>query len=286
MNLYNQLLEALHLEQQDSFRFIGNNVNIGSLNVYGGHVLSQAVKAANACASKDKSIHSLHGYFLHPGNNDLPITYEVEPIKMGKSFDVMRVLASQEGKVIFIMSASFHQLEEGIMHQTPMPNVVEPSNLQPFSKIFTDFAEKFGIQARGIISEDGPFIFHPLEYYDPFNPGIRPPKQHLWFKPNGPLPSDSDMKLHTSLLAYVSDFNLLICALLPHNLSFFTTPMKIASLDHAMWFHKNIVIDDWMLYEVESTAAAHGRAYCTGKIFTKTGELIASVTQEGLIRRL
>ncbi len=284
MNLYNDLVAALNLEQVDHYKFVGVNVDIGSPNIYGGHVLSQAVKAAQACASGDKAIHSLHGYFLLPGNNDLPITYEVEPLKVGKSFDVMRVLASQENKIIFTMSASFHLKENGITHQTAMPNVVEPSKLQPFSKIFTDFAEKFGIQARGIISADGPFIFHPLEYYDPFNPGIRPPRQHLWFRPNGEMPEDH--KLHTSLLAYVSDFNLLISALLPHNLSFFTTPMKIASLDHAMWFHKDIVINDWMLYEVESTAAANGRAYCTGKIFAKNGELLASVTQEGLIRKL
>jgi acyl-CoA thioesterase II len=284
MNLYNDLLNALDLKQTDKHRFIGKNVNIGSPNIYGGHVLSQAVKAAQHCASDDKSIHSLHGYFLLPGNNDLPITYEVEPLKMGKSFDVLRVLASQDDKVIFTMSASFHQIEKGIEHQTPMPNVVEASQLQPFSKIFTDFAEKFGIQARGIISADGPFVFHPLEYYDPFNPGIRSPRQHLWFRPNGDLPLDK--KMHYSLLAYVSDFNLLISALLPHNLSFFTTPMKIASLDHAMWFHKDIEFNDWMLYEVESTAAANGRAFCTGKIFSKNGALMASVTQEGLIRKL
>jgi acyl-CoA thioesterase II len=284
MNLYIELLNALDLEQEGPYKFIGQNVKIGSLNVYGGHVLSQAVKAATVCASPDKDIHSLHGYFLHPGNNDWPISYEVEPIKIGRSFDVFRVLASQNEKVIFILSASFHLIEEGIQHQSPMPNVVEPSRLQPFSKIFTDFAEKFGIEARGIIGEDGPFVFHPLEYYDPFNPGIRPPKQHLWFKPNGDLPADK--KLHASLLAYVSDFNLLITALLPHNLSFFTTPMKIASLDHAMWFHKDVEINDWMLYEVESVAAANGRAFCMGKIFTKTGTLIASVTQEGLIRKL
>lgn len=284
MNLYYDLLNALKLAQIEKYKFIGTNVNIGSSNIYGGHVLSQAVKSATMCASADKSIHSLHGYFLLPGNNDLPITYDVEPLKMGKSFDVMRVLASQGEKVIFTMSASFHLKEDGITHQTAMPNVVEPMQLQPFSKIFTDFAEKFGIQARGIISADGPFIFHPLEYYDPFNPGIRPPRQHLWFKPNGDLPEDK--KTHASLLAYVSDFNLLISALLPHNLSFFTTPMKIASLDHAMWFHKDIDINDWMLYEVESTAAANGRAFCTGKIFSKKGELMASVTQEGLIRKL
>ena len=284
MNLYHQLIEALNLDQTDEFKFRGNNVNIGSFNVYGGHVLSQAVKAAISCEKDEKNLHSLHGYFLHPGNNELPIDYEVETIKTGRSFDVMRVVASQKGKVIFIMSTSFHTPEMGISHQSPMPNVIEPHQLKPFSKIFADFAEQFDIQARGIISENGPFIFYPLEYYNPFNPGIRPPKQHLWFKTNGAPPTDKANI--TSLLAYVSDFNLLITALLPHNLSFFTTPMKIASLDHAMWFHHTHSLEDWMLYEVESTMAADGRAFCLGKIFSKEGTLIASVTQEGLIRKL
>jgi acyl-CoA thioesterase-2 len=284
MNLYNDLLSALELRKIDDNIYEGKNVFIGSINVYGGHVLSQAVKAVSLSASKDKHIHSLHGYFLHPGDNDLSIRYEVEPIKIGKSFDVLRVLASQNDKIIFLMSASFHMKEDGIKHQSSMPNVVEPEKLQPFSKIFADFAEKFGIEPRGIISEDGPFIWHPSDYYDPFNPGIRSPKQHLWFKPNGEI--SNDIHTQNSLLAYVSDFNLLITALLPHNLSFFTTPMKIASLDHAMWFHNYEGMNDWMLYEVESIKAENGRAFCVGKIFSKSGNLVASVTQEGLIRKL
>ncbi|MBK8701619.1 MAG: acyl-CoA thioesterase II [Saprospiraceae bacterium] len=284
MNLFYELLDALDLKRLSENRFEGRNVNIGSPNIYGGHVLSQAARAAILCEIDGKKIHSLHGYFLHPGNNDLPILYEVEQIKRGRSFDVMRVVASQKEKTIFIMSASFHLGEEGIRHQYPMPNAVSPDQLQPYSKIFKDFADKFGIQARGILSAEGPFIFHPLEYYDPFNPGIRPPKQHLWFKINGDLPADRPY--HAELLAYISDFNLLITALLPHNLSFFTTPMKIASLDHAMWFHSDFDIRGWMLYEVESPAAANGRAFCTGKIFTAQGNLIASVTQEGLIRKM
>ncbi len=284
MNLYDNLLKALDLEKISEHTFIGNNVFIGSPNIYGGHVLSQAVNAASRCASPDKDLHSLHGYFLHPGNNDLPIKYEVEPIKIGRSFDVLRVLASQNDKVIFLMSASFHLKEKGISHQVAMPNVVEPSKLQPFSEIFENFAKKFNIEASGIISNEGPFIFHPLEYYDPFNPGIRSPKQHLWFKANGNIPTDKITQ--NSLLAYVSDFNLLITALLPHNLSFFTTPMKIASLDHAMWFHSDHGINGWMLYEVESITAANGRAYCVGKIFSQEGKLVASVSQEGLIRMI
>lgn len=284
MNLYDELLSSLELEKIEDYNFIGQNVKTGSPVIYGGHVLAQSVRASTLCASNDKQLHSLHGYFLHPGNNDLPIKYAVEPIKIGKSFDVLRVLASQNDKVIFLMSSSFHKVEEGIKHQTAMPNVIEPERLQPYSQIFSEFAKKFDIEAVGSISDQGPFIYHPLEYFDPFNPGIRSPKQHLWFKPNGLIPQD--MGLQRSLIAYVSDFNLLVSALLPHNLSLFTTPMKIASLDHAMWFHSDQGIDDWMLYEVESVKADQGRAYCIGRIFSRQGELVASTTQEGLIRKL
>lgn len=284
MSLFEKVVSSLHLTREDDLVYLGQQVDIGSPNIYGGHVLAQALRAARLSVDKEKSIHSLHGYFLHPGSHSEPVIYKVEPIKQGRSFDVMRVMATQRDRTIFIMSASFHVAEKGIEHQTPMPNVVSPDQLKPFSRIFSEFAEKFGIQARGILSSEGPFIFHPLEYYDPFNPGIRAPRQHLWFKPNGTLPEGS--LLHHELLAYISDFNLLITSLLPHNLSFFTTPLKIASLDHAMWFHDDVQINDWMLYEVESPRASGGRAFCTGRLFSSAGKLIASVTQEGLVRKL
>ncbi len=284
MPFFERVLASLALEKTGDFQFMGQQVDIGSPNIYGGHVLAQALRAARVCADETKKVHSLHGYFLHPGSHAEPVRFTVEPIKKGRSFDVFRVVATQKDRTIFILSASFHLPEKGIEHQAAMPNVAGPSQLQPFSKIFADFAEKFGIQARGILSSDGPFVFHPLEYYDPFNPGIRSPRQHLWFKPNGTVPDTPS--LHAELMAYISDFNLLITSLLPHNLSFFTTPLKIASLDHAMWFHEEFQMNDWMLYEVESPRAAGGRAFCTGRIFSSSGILLASVTQEGLVRKM
>jgi acyl-CoA thioesterase-2 len=284
MALFDRVLASLELEIKGDQQFIGQQVDIGSPNIYGGHVMAQALRAARICADANKKVHSLHGYFLHPGSHAESVEFKVEVIKQGRSFDVLKVEATQRSRTIFIMSASFHLPEKGIEHQAAMPNIVAPSQLQPFSKIFADFAEKFGIQARGILSSDGPFVFHPLEYYDPFNPGIRAPRQHLWFKPNGTVPGHPD--LHAELMAYISDFNLLITSLLPHNLSFFTTPLKIASLDHAMWFHEDFEMNDWMLYEVESPRAAGGRAFCTGRIYSSSGILLASVTQEGLVRKM
>jgi len=279
-----ELLEILTLHQIEEGVFTGKNLFIGSPNVYGGQVLAQAVSAANTTIIDNKILHSIHCYFINPGDNDLEITYKVEIIKDGKSFNTRRVVASQKGRDIFIMSASYQKYETGIEHQDIMPNVARPESLSSFSDLFAEFAAKFKIQPRGIFAPNGPFIFHPVEHYDPFNPRIRPAMNHTWFKTNGIL--SDDPLLHQTTLAYASDFNLLITALFPHGLSFFTTPMQIASLDHAMWFHRPVRTDDWLLYVVESSNANNGRAFCTGKIYTKDGELVSSTAQEGLIRKL
>ncbi len=279
-----ELLEILTLHQIEEGVFTGKNLFIGSPNVYGGQVLAQAVSAANTTIIDNKILHSIHCYFINPGDNDLEITYKVEIIKDGKSFNTRRVVASQKGRDIFIMSASYQKYETGIEHQDIMPNVARPESLSSFSDLFAEFAAKFKIQPRGIFAPNGPFIFHPVEHYDPFNPRIRPAMNHTWFKTNGIL--SDDPLLHLTTLAYASDFNLLITALFPHGLSFFTTPMQIASLDHAMWFHRPVRTDDWLLYVVESSNANNGRAFCTGKIYTKDGELVSSTAQEGLIRKL
>jgi acyl-CoA thioesterase-2 len=279
-----ELLDILTLKQEGANVFRGTNLFIGSPTVYGGQVLAQSLAAASMHISDGKHLHSMHCYFLHPGDNEKDILYTVEEIKEGRSFNTRRVVGSQGGKDIFIMSASYQSPEEGIAHQAGMPNVAQPESLTSFSDIFAEFSAKFGIQPRGIFSPSGPFIFHPVERYDPFAPHIRPAVNHTWFKTNGTLPDDPIV--HLTTLAYASDFNLLITALFPHGLSFFTTPMQIASLDHAMWFHRPARTDDWLLYVVESSNANAGRAFCTGKIFTREGVLVASTAQEGLIRKL
>lgn len=265
-------------------RFKGYNLDIGSPSVYGGQVLGQAISAAHHLFGDGKILHSLHSYFLHPGDNDLPIDYEVQIIKQGRSFNTCRVIAYQQEKEIFILFASFHKDEEGVEHHVSMPNVARPESLASFSDLFAEFAANFNIEPRGIFSPNSPFVFHPVEVYDPFRPKIRPALNHTWFKTNGKLPDDP--LLHQAALVYASDFNLLITALFPHGKSFFTTPMQIASLDHAMWIHRPARADEWLLYAVESSNANNGRAFCSGKIFTQDGTLIASTAQEGLIRML
>jgi acyl-CoA thioesterase II len=279
-----KLKEILDVKQIADNVYLGHNLHVGSPQVYGGQVLAQALASAYKTVTDGKKLHSMHAYFIHPGDNDQDIKYAVESIKDGRSFDTRRVVGSQSGKDIFILSASFQIQETGIEHQAIMPNVARPESLTSFSELFAEFAGKFKIEPRGIFAPDSPFIFHPVEHYDPFNPKIRPAINHTWFRTNGVL-SDNPMD-HQITLAYASDFNLLITALFPHGLSFFTTPMQIASLDHAMWFHRPVRVDEWLLYVVESSNANGGRAFCTGKIFGQDGTLVASSAQEGLIRKL
>lgn len=278
------LLDILTLQKIGEGTFVGKNLFIGSPNVYGGQVLSQAISAANTTIHDGKTLHSIHSYFINPGDNDLDIVYKVEIVKDGRSFNTRRVVASQKDRDIFILSASYQKEESGIEHQDIMPQVASPEALTSFSDLFAEFASKFKIQPRGIFAPNGPFTFFPAEHYDPFNPKKRPALNHTWFKTNGTI--SDDPLIHQTTLAYASDFNLLITALLPHGLSFFTTPMQIASLDHAMWFHRPARTDEWLLYVVESTNANNGRAFCNGKIYTRDGVLIASTAQEGLIRKL
>ncbi len=281
MNKVEALLDIFNIQQIDELSYEASSLFIGSPNIYGGQVLAQSILAADRSV-KNKKINSLHGYFLEFGNNDLPIRYEVTPIRNGYSVDVRRVMAWQGDKNIFIMAASYHKEEHSITHQDQMPVVPDPETLPPFSDLFIDFAEKFNIKPKGFYSDESPILFHPVEEYNPFDPGTRPAKSHLWFKANGEVSNYE--KLESAFLAYASDFTLLITALLPHGLSFFNTPMKIASMDHSMWFHRPYNPNEWHLYVVESSSSHAGRGFCTGKIFNQSGELIANVAQEGLIR--
>ncbi|HPQ20533.1 MAG TPA: acyl-CoA thioesterase II [Saprospiraceae bacterium] len=282
MSLLYPLIEKLNLTPIGDGKFYTSSLFIGSPTVYGGQVLAQSIVAAYNELLGDKYLHSLHGYFLHPGDNELMIEYEVEVIKLGKSFDTIRVKAIQNAKIIFIMAASFHIMEQGIEHQASMPNVPLPDELRSFSEILKEATADKNIEMVGMFADDSPIIVRPVEHYNPFKPGIKPALTHFWFKPNGDYGSNNI--LNTALMAYASDFGLLTTALRPHNVSFFTQAMKIASLDHAMWFHQKEISNDWHLYVVDSPWADNGRAFCRGNIFDKQGVLVASTTQEGLIR--
>lgn len=284
MNRFQRLVDILTLEKLEELKFRGFSIDIGSPQVYGGQVLAQSLQAAAATVHDDKVLHSLHGYFLSPGNMEKEIIFEVEMFKDGRSFNSRRVKAIQGDRVIFLMASSYHITEEGYSHQSPMPNVAQPESLSSVPDMFKQVTEKLQIKPKGIYAEDSPILIHPVEHYDPFNPKVQAARSHAWFKINGEMPKDQGFR--QSLLAYASDFNLLITSLFPHAVSLFTKPMRIASLDHAMWFHREIVEDDWMLYVVESPTAHGAKGFCTGRIYSRNGVLLCSVTQEGLIRKL
>jgi len=281
-SLLPKLLDVLRPKKIAENHYVGQNLQIGSLAVYGGQVLAQAVSVAYETTPDNLNIHSLHAYFLRMGDNHQEIEYQVDVIRDGGSFSTRRVSAIQKNKIIFILAASFHKNEEGLDHQSSMPNVAQPESLTSFSDLFAKFAEEFDVKPKGFYSEESPVLFHPIEHFNPFNPGIRPPNHHVWFKANGTLPEDK--AIQRSFLSYVSDYSLLITALLPHDVTFFTAPMKIASLDHAMWFHRDFDANDWMLYVVDSPTANGARGFCNGKMYNREGNLVASVAQEGLIR--
>jgi acyl-CoA thioesterase-2 len=284
MSHHKRLLDILTLQQTGENVFTGESLDIGSPQVYGGQVLAQSLQAADATTDDDRILHSMHGYFLSPGDMSIPIIYQVEKFKDGRSFNTRRVKAMQNGREIFLMACSYHIAEVGYSHQVPMPNVAQPESLSSFPEIFREVAEKLQFKPKGIYSADGPILFHPVEHYNPLNPTVRAPITHAWFRLNGDLPIDQ--RFRKSILAYASDFNLLITSLFPHAVSLFTKPMRIASLDHSMWFHRPIVDDDWMLYVVESPNAFGAKGFCTGRIYSRKGDLLCSVTQEGLIRNL
>ncbi len=276
------LLNILELEQLTDTRFRGVSKDIGSRYVFGGQVLAQALNAATRTVAKERCVHSLHGYFILPGDIKTPIEYEVDLLRDGRSFTTRRIVAFQKDKAIFNMSASFQIEEEGMEHQKEMLNVPPPDSLNSYRELAKEYAAKLNIKPVGLFAEDSPIDVRPVENIDLITPGFRPPFRHVWFRSNGKM---GDVKnLHRYVLAYASDFNLLITALNPHNVSMLQKNLQIASLDHAMWFHRDFRADEWLLYAVDSPSASNARGFCRGSIFNQKGQLVASVAQEGLIR--
>lgn len=266
-----ELVDLLALERLDEDLFRGRSEDPGWGRLYGGHVLAQALSAAQQTVSADRRVHSVHGYFLLSGDVTIPVIYDVDRIRDGGSFTTRRVVAKQRGRAIFHLSASFQTLEEGFEHQDEMPEVVSADALGPEADIFAKRAP-------------GPFDFRPVVPIDnPISPAKRPPKRDVWICGRGKL--GDDPALHATLLAYVSDFFFVGTSLLPHGVSWMTPGMQVASLDHAMWFHADFRADDWLLHSIESPRASRGRGLVRGRVFSRDGRLVASSAQEGLIRQ-
>ncbi len=245
-------------------------------------MLAQALVAAGRTVEGERAAHSLHGYFILPGDVDAPIVYFVDRLRDGRSFTTRHVVAIQNGQAIFNMAASFQAAEEGIEHQSPMPEVPGPEGLPSELELIRGVADRIPEPLRGIYTQDRPIDFRPVDPVDPFAPAPRPPRKHVWLRAIGPMPEDT--LLHQAVLAYASDYGLLGAALLPHGLTFQMRKVQAASLDHALWFHRPFRIDEWLLFTMESPSAAGARGFTRGSIRTGDGTLVASVAQEGLLR--
>lgn len=264
------LVRLLALEKIEENLFRGQSQDLGWHTVFGGQVLGQALSAAAQTVPPERHVHSLHAYFLRPGDVTRPIIYDVDRIRDGGSFTTRRVVAIQNGSPIFNMSTSFQKHEIGFEHQSPMPEAPDPETVP---KDEDRFKRGRPIDLR-IVGE---------REEDPAHPKPRPPSRMVWLKAIAPLPDDP--ALHAYLLAYASDFAFVTTAMLPHGKSWLTPGMQVASIDHVMWFHRPFRIDEWLLYVMDSPAAQSSRGLARGSVFTRDGKLVASSAQEGLMRQ-
>ena len=281
-NVLEELLKLLKLEKIEENIFRGQSQDLGFGAVFGGQVLGQALSAAYQTVPEGRSAHSLHGYFLRGGDALKPIVYNVDCIRDGKSFTTRRVVAIQKGRAIFNMAASFQVAEDGFDHQSSAPQVAGPEGITSELKLAMQVADRIPESIRGKILCKKPIEFRPVNPINRFVPEKRDPQRFVWFKAIDKLPDDP--MVHQYLLAYASDFSLVGTSLYPHGHSYWEPQMQVASLDHAMWFHRDFRMDDWLLYAMDSPNAFGARGLNNGRIYTRDGKLVASVTQEGLIR--
>ena len=276
------LLATLDLEPLEDNLFRGPRGEEGRRRVYGGQVLGQALMAATRTVDPARTIHSLHGYFLLGGDPSNPIIYDVERIRDGGSFTTRRVKAIQHGRAIFSMSASYHKLEESYDHQNSMPDVPAPESLPNPKELIGGLLDKLPEGVRSFVERERPIDMRVVDATRYLSRDKKTPVQHIWIRAAGRLPDDP--AVHQAVLAYASDFTLLDTALIAHGKLLFDEDVQLASLDHALWFHRPFRADEWMLYVQDSPSAAGARAFCRGSIYRRDGVLIASVAQEGLVR--
>ncbi|MEP6491910.1 MAG: acyl-CoA thioesterase II [bacterium] len=276
------LLALLDLEPLEVNIYRGQNRDLGTGRVFGGQVFAQALVAARRTVDGAREAHSAHGYFILPGDLNAPIVYFVDRLRDGSSFTTRRVTAIQHGQAIFNLSASFHVPEQGLTHQTTMPDVPDPESLTPDLQHIREAAHKLPGIIRPAMMQERPIDFRPVAPLDLVHPEKREPVRHAWFRAIGTLPDDA--WVHQAVLAYASDYGLLITALQPHGIPFRSPTLQIASLDHSLWMHRSFRADEWLLYSTDSPVTAGARGFVRGTIYSRSGELIASVAQEGLLR--
>ena len=291
--IVDDLVELLTVEKRASDIYLGKAQKGGVGRVFGGQVVAQALQAAQASISDGKIAHSLHAYFLRGGREGLPIEYRIERDFEGRSFANRRVVAAQEDedgtlRPILNLTASFQTPEEGLEHEdSPMPEVADPESLKSDMEMRRAMAERMGERMsdaqRALMLRPRPIEMRTSDKLHWMNSDPKPPRSHSWFKAAASLPDDPN--LHRAVIAYASDFTLLGTSALPHGLSWMRGELNGASLDHALWFHRDARADDWLLYATDSPWSGGGRGFNRGRIFNRAGDLIASVAQEGMMRR-
>lgn len=280
-----ELIDLLGLEPIGVNRFRGHSQDLGFRALFGGQVLGQSLSAAiQTLDSGDWFPHSLHAYFLRPGTVVDSIEFEVNVMRDGRSFATRQVIASQNGKAILTMMCSFQRPEEGFEHQAEMPDVKGPEGIHSQLELARMFRDHFPERVRDIYTADQPVEMRVLNPVNIFAPSKQDPIKHVWIKADDRM--GDDLNEHARVLAYASDFNLLTTALHPHAVTVSQKDMQVASLDHSVWFHRPFRMDEWLLYAIDSPNAGGARGFCRGQIFNQQGELVVSVAQEGLMRKI
>lgn len=279
-----EVLSILDVETLEMNLFRGVSPKERSQRVFGGQVIGQAMVAAARTVEEGaaRPAHSLHCYFLRPGDPKVPIIYEVDRIRDGRSFTTRRVSAIQHGRAIFTMAVSYHIREDGFEHQIDMPDVPGPDGLKSELELRAEIIDKIDEEERERWLREQPLEMRPVDAKGFFRPEKREPYNNVWFRATAPVPEEEI--LQQCVLAYASDMTLLDTATLPHGINWFSGRLQAASLDHAMWFHHPFNVNEWMLYAQDSPAASGARGFNRGSIYTQDGKLVASVVQEGLVR--
>ena len=281
--LVDDLVALMRLQPVAEDRFRGESEDLGTPAVFGGQVLGQALMAASLTVAADRPVHSMHAYFLLPGEH-APIDYSVDRVRDGRSFTARHVLARQQDRIIFELTASFQTIDDGVEHQFAMPEARGPEGLE------SELAQRVALgdrlpahwQVKGLLPHG--IEYRRVEQDDLIAPLPREGGSAVWMRAVAPLPDDP--VVHRALLAYASDHGLLRASMVPHGLSFLSGKVRAASLDHAMWFHRDFRFDDWLLYVIDSPSASGARGLCRGSLFTRDGALVASTAQEGMLRVL
>ncbi len=280
-----KLADLLKLEKIEELLYRGQSWDLGYRALFGGQVMGQALAAAQNTLPENRTTHSFHSYFLLPGDANMPVLYDVENVRDGRSFSTRRVRAIQKGRDIFVLTASFQHTEDGLSHQfADMPVVPCPEDVEADIKFYEDSLDIISDRMKEAISYHKPLDIRTVQSIDPMKPEVSEPKRYIWMKANEK--TQCGINLNQAMLAYASDYHFLATSLQPHGISVRNRQLRMATIDHAMWFHHPFSFDEWLLYSTESPFSGNARGLVRGQFFNQQGVLVASTMQEGVMRKV